>query len=88
MPLAILIETLTSHPHFLELEGIFRKSGSCEEVDEIIQQLGKMEAGDQLKNIEEYSGYAIAGAVKKFFTHLLTPIVPYALYSKLLTILS
>jgi hypothetical protein len=41
-----------------------------------------------LKKLADYSGYAVAGVVKKFFTKLLTPIVPYALYSKLLSILS
>jgi hypothetical protein len=30
-----------------------------------------------LQNIDDYSGYAIAGVVKKFFTKLTTPIVPY-----------
>lgn len=41
-----------------------------------------------LDKIDEHSGYAIAGVVKKFFTRLLTPIVPYALYSHLLSMLS
>ena len=30
-----------------------------------------------LKNIDEHSGYAVAGVVKKFFTKLTIPIVPY-----------
>ena len=47
-----------------------------------------MAPGDTLKNIDEYSGYAVAGVVKKFFTKLATPIVPYTLYNKLLNILS
>ena len=47
-----------------------------------------MAPGDQLKNIDEFSGYAVAGVVKKFFTKLASPIVPYTLYTKLLTILS
>lgn len=50
-------------------------------------QLQKLSPGDQLKNIEEYSGYAIAGVVKKFFTKLTNPIVPFVLYNKLLSIL-
>lgn len=72
----------------MELEGIFRKSGSIEEEEEIIEELQKLGAGDQLKNLPNYSGYAIAGVVKKFFTKLLHPIVPYSLYIKLLSILS
>lgn len=87
MPLGILLRTLKSHGNFLDLEGIFRKSGSIEEEEEIIAQLGKLMPGEQLKNIEEFSGYAIAGVIKKFFTKLTTPIVPFALYNKLLSIL-
>jgi hypothetical protein len=34
-----------------------------------------------LKNIHEYSGYAIAGVVKKFFTKLTVPIIPYEIYN-------
>ena len=47
-----------------------------------------MNPEDTLKNIDEHSGYAVAGVVKKFFTKLSSPIVPYSLYSKLLAILS
>ena len=87
VPLTILLDLLKSHPNHLNLEGIFRKSGSIEEEEEIVAQLGKLQPGDQLKNTEEYSGYAIAGVIKKFFTKLTTPIVPFALYNKLLVIL-
>ena len=45
-------------------------------------------ADESLKNLANYSGYAVAGVVKKFFTKMLEPIVPYALYSKLLNILA
>lgn len=72
----------------LNLEGIFRKSGSIEEEEEIIEELGKLGPGEELKNLDEYSGYAVAGVVKKFFTKLEHPIVPYSLYIKLLNILS
>ena len=88
MPLNILIQTLKTHQEFLDLEGIFRKSGSIEEEEEIIEELQKLGPGEQLKNLPNYSGYAIAGVVKKFFTKLHQPIVPYALYIKLLSILS
>ena len=39
VPLGILIKTLRGHPEFLELEGIFRKSGSIEEEEEIIAEM-------------------------------------------------
>lgn len=42
MPLGILLETLKTHSHYLDLEGIFRKSGSIEDEEEIIKQLGKL----------------------------------------------
>ena len=44
--------------------------------------------GDSLRNIQNYSGYAVAGVVKKFFTKLTVPIVPYVLYIKLMGTLS
>lgn len=88
MPLSILVQTLRAHPEFLELEGIFRKSGSIEEEEEIIEELVVLGADESLKNLANYSGYAVAGVVKKFFTKMLEPIVPYALYSKLLNILA
>lgn len=34
-----------------------------------------------LSKIDERSGYAIAGVVKKFFTKLLVPIIPYEIYN-------
>lgn len=73
---------------YLELEGIFRKSGSIEEEEEIIEELGKLNDGEELRNIEEYSGYAIAGVVKKFFTKLIAPVVPYAVYNSILTMMT
>jgi hypothetical protein len=68
---------LKGNANFLEMEGIFRKSGSIEEEEDIIMQLTEMSAVSPLKNIDEFSGYAVAGVVKKFFTKLTTPIVPY-----------
>jgi len=37
-----------------------------------------------LQKLAEYSGFAIAGVVKKFFTKLLAPIVPYNVYTSIL----
>jgi hypothetical protein len=41
-----------------------------------------------LKNIADYSGYAIAGVVKKFFTKLIVPVVPYAVYKSILAMMT
>jgi hypothetical protein len=37
-----------------------------------------------LKNIDEYSGYAIAGVAKKFFTKLTVPIISYEIYNEIM----
>lgn len=41
-----------------------------------------------LKNIDEHSGYAVAGVVKKFFTKLSTPIIPYDVYNEIMKVSS
>lgn len=33
-----------------------------------------------------YSGYSISGVIKKFFTMMKTPIVPYKVYNKILNL--
>lgn len=38
-----------------------------------------------LKNIDEHSGYAVAGVVKKFFTKLKVPIISYGIYNEIMT---
>lgn len=38
--------------------------------------------------VKEYSGYAYAGVVKKFFTKLVNPIVPYEIYDKIMMIVA
>ncbi len=83
-----LISTLRKYPQMLELEGIFRKSGSIEEEEEIIQELSQMTAVGVLKQPETgpYCGYAVAGVVKKLFTKLDHPIVPYATYNKVMAL--
>lgn len=88
MPLSILVNTLKRNVAFLELEGIFRKSGSIEEEEEIIEELGKLSDGEELKKLADYSGFAIAGVVKKFFTKLLVPVVPYTVYTSILGMLA
>lgn len=45
VPLSILVNTLKKNVGFLELEGIFRKSGSIEEEEEIIEELAKLNDG-------------------------------------------
>lgn len=82
--MAILFEALKSNHKYLEMEGIFRKSGSIEEEEEIIVEMSKMAGVGPLKNIDEFSGFAVAGVVKKFFTKLVTPIVPFEIYNKLI----
>lgn len=47
-----------------------------------------MGEGDSFKNVGEYSGYAYAGVVKKFFTKLINPIVPYEVYDRIMMIIS
>ena len=88
----ILVETLRQNPSFLKLEGVFRKAGSIEQEEQIIVELSKI-IGNLPPNVDverpklncaEYSGYSVAAVVKKFFTKLLTPIFPYALYNKIL----
>jgi hypothetical protein len=43
-----------------------------------------MQEKDTFKNVEQFSGFAFAGVIKKFFTKLNPPIVPYSSYNKLL----
>jgi len=50
-------------------------------------ELAKLGVGEQLKNIANYSGFAIAGVVKKFFTKLTSPVVPYPVYNSMLALL-
>jgi len=38
-----------------------------------------------LKNIDDHSGYAVAGVVKKFFTKLSVPIISYEIYNQIMT---
>jgi hypothetical protein len=40
--LLTLVNTMRENPKMMELEGIFRKSGSIEEEQEIISDIGKM----------------------------------------------
>jgi hypothetical protein len=86
--LSILVNTLKKNVGFLELEGIFRKSGSIEEEEEIIDELAKLNDGEELHRLGEYSGFAIAGVVKKFFTKLVAPVVPYGVYNSILGMLA
>ena len=41
-----------------------------------------------MQKLAEYSGFAIASVVKKFFTKLLTPVVPYNVYISILGMLT
>ena len=83
-----LIETLRKYPEMMSQEGIFRKAGSVEEEDEIINSLPSLTKVGTLKMPETdmYSGYAIAGVIKKFFTSLEIPIVPYRIYNKVISL--
>ena len=88
LSLSILVNTLKNNINFLELEGIFRKSGSIEDEEEIIEEMGKLNDGEELPKLAEYSGFAIAGVVKKFFTKLVAPVVPYTVYTSILGMLA
>lgn len=72
----------------LKMEGIFRKAGSIEEEEEIIAQLGKKQQSGVLSEPETgpYCGYAVAGVIKKIFTKLQQPIVPYTTYNKIMAL--
>lgn len=63
---------MRKYPQMMELEGIFRKSGSIEEEELIIEELGKMDSVGVLQETETgtYCGYAVAGVIKKIFTKL------------------
>jgi RhoGAP domain len=50
--------------------------------------LAKLGENETLKDAANYSGFALAGVIKKFFTKLTTPIVPYKVYNHLLSITS
>lgn len=39
-----------------------------------------------IKNLEDYSGFAIASVVKKFFTKLNIPIIPYDIYNEIMNL--
>ena len=43
---------------------------------------------DDFKQLEEYTGYSLAGVVKKFFTKLTQPIVPYQVYNRIMGVVS
>lgn len=45
-----------------------------------------MGEGERFAKVKEYSGYAYAGVVKKFFTKLVQPIVPYEVYDRIMRI--
>jgi hypothetical protein len=70
----------------MELEGIFRKSGSAQEEQEIIEELGRMREAGVLGPGKSgpRCGYAVAGVIKKFFTRLTEPLIPYATYNKVM----
>jgi hypothetical protein len=43
--------------------------------------------GEKQQKLADYSGFAIADVVKKFFTKLLVPVVPYSIYTSILGML-
>jgi hypothetical protein len=47
-----------------------------------------MGEGATFGKVEDFSGYSYAGVVKKFFTKLVNPIVPYAVYDRIMAIIS
>ena len=50
--------------------------------------MAKLGADETLKDAANYSGFALAGVIKKFFTKLTTPIVPYKVYNHIISITS
>jgi hypothetical protein len=82
--LKLLVMTFVYNNKFLELEGIFRKSGSIEEEEDLVRELfSKNEK--YLETVTD--GYVVAGIIKKIFTNLTEPIIPYALYDKIMKLL-
>lgn len=86
--LIILIETMRKYKDMMQLEGIFRKPGSIEDEEEIIKDLSSMKeiGGLRVPETGVYSGYAVAGVIKKFFTKLHDPIVPYKTYNYIMSL--
>lgn len=50
--------------------------------------MSKLSDGEELQKLADYSGFAIAGVVKKFFTKLIAPVVPYGVYTSILGMLT
>lgn len=63
----------------LEVEGLFRKSGSVKKQKAIIEQLEKCGTMDRCHNAID-----IANILKTFFRDLPTPLIPYTLQEPLL----
>lgn len=81
--LKLLVMTFVCEPKYLELEGIFRKSGSIEEEEDLVREL--FNRNDKyLETVND--GYVIAGVIKKIFTNLAEPIFPYSIYEKIMSI--
>lgn len=47
-----------------------------------------MGEGQSFQKVLDYTGYSYAGVVKKFFTKLINPIVPYEIYDRIMMIIS
>jgi hypothetical protein len=81
MVLQLLVGYFKEKPQSLLQEGIFRKSVSIDEENETLGELSGRNFGylQQITN-----PHLIASLIKKFFTNLKEPIVPFALFDRLL----
>lgn len=79
--LQLLVGYFKEKPHMLLQEGIFRKSVSIDEENETLEELSSRNFGylEQITN-----PHLIASLIKKFFSNLKEPIIPFALFDKLM----
>lgn len=79
--LQLLIGYFKEKPHMLIQEGIFRKSVSIDEENQTLEELSSRNFGylEQITN-----PHLIASLIKKFFSNLKEPIIPFALFDKLM----
>lgn len=81
MVLQLLVGYFKEKPSALLQEGIFRKSVSVDEENETLQELSSRNFAylHQITN-----PHLIASLIKKFFTNLKEPVVPFPLYDRLM----
>ena len=79
--LQVLIYYFRNKPSGLKEEGIFRKSVSVDEENETLTELGKRHY-DYLDSIT--NPHLVASLIKKFFSNLKEPIIPFQAFKQLM----